>query len=103
MKYKVNQMVWFVDADLNIFPSLVTGASLNRDALPIYNIVKIEAIYFGDGGHPTSMTLSKDWPRGGTAEADLFETKEAAEEYVAEILQMSADIGDLSASPLHGM
>lgn len=96
MKYKVNQLVWFVDSEMNITRCLIVGASLNRDALPIYSIVKVLNIKYGENGNPTTIKLAEDWGLAATDEADLYETHEDALGYIHEAIEMTEAINRLT-------
>lgn len=95
MKYKVNQLVWYVDQHLEITRVLVIEAKLNRDALPAYTINKVEHTTYGDNGEPMSFVLADNWRRANTDEADLFANMRDAQDYVDECIMLTKDISGL--------
>ena len=95
MKYKVNQLVWFVDAELNITQQLVIKAALNRDARPVYDIVNVELVTRSPNGRPVAVKIAEDFIIKSINEADLHESRQSALSYRQEIKEMMHDIDSL--------
>lgn len=87
MKFKVNELAWYVDDELNIIRCLVRKASLDKTESPIYSIAKVEHTTYGANGKPVSFVLSEDWFKHNVDEMFLFKSIVDAQEHVDRSLE----------------